>query len=131
MKPRLIHVLALVALTLTAAVAPVGTASAKSGVRGVEGRVLSVDRSERSFRLRDAERGTFTIFVTASTRFERVSFSGLSAGRGIEAKIRRSNGRWVATKVQPRSATGSHTSSSSSDDNGGRGRGTDDGPNHT
>jgi hypothetical protein len=126
MNIRPTHVLALVALTLTAAVAAVGTASAAT-VRHVEGRVLSVDRTERSFRLSDSQRGTFNVFVTASSNFERVSFATLRAGRGIEATIRRSSGRWVAVKVEPRSATGSH--SGGADDNGGRrgrGRGSDD-----
>jgi hypothetical protein len=126
MKLRLTQILALVALTLTAAVAAAGTASAVT-VREVEGRVVSVDRTERSFRLSDSERGTFTVFVTRSSNFERVSFASLRAGRGIEATIRRSSGRWVAVKVEPRSATGSH--SGGSDDDGGRrgrGRGSDD-----
>jgi hypothetical protein len=125
MKFRLTHVVALVALTLSVAVAAVGTASAVT-VRHVEGRVLSVDRTDRSFRLRDSERGTFKVFVTSSSNFERVSFAALRAGKGIEATIRRSSGRWVAVKVEPRSATGSH--SGGADDNGGRsrGRGSDD-----
>ncbi|MDX6724427.1 MAG: hypothetical protein QOD44_2936 [Solirubrobacteraceae bacterium] len=124
MTLRLTSVLAVVVLTLTLAAAAAGTASAAT-VRKVEGRVVSVDRTERSFRLSDSQRGTFTVFVTGSSRFERVSFASLRAGKGIEATIRRSAGRWVAVKVQPRSATASHTSGT--DDNGGRrGRGSDD-----
>ena len=46
-------------------------------VRHVEGRVLSVDRSASTFKLRDSERGTFTIRVTSATKFERVRFSTL------------------------------------------------------
>jgi hypothetical protein len=114
---------ALLAVTVLAAVS-VGTASA-AAVRHVEGRVLSVDRSASTFKLRDSERGTFTIRVSSATKFERVRFSTLKAGSTIEATIRRVDGRWRATKVEPNS--GSHA-----DDNGnGRHGGNDDGPNHT
>jgi hypothetical protein len=131
MRFRRFHVIALAAITLLTGVVAAGPASAAT-TRKIEGRVLSVDRGERSFRLRDSERGTFTVFVTGSTRFERVTFSALSAGRGLEATIRRSNSRWVAVKVQPRSATGSHTAGGADDNGGSRNRrGSDDGPNHT
>jgi Domain of unknown function (DUF5666) len=114
---------AVLAVTMLAAVA-VGTASAAT-VRHVEGRVLSVDRSASTFKLRDSERGTFTIRVTSSTKFERVRFSTLKAGSTVEATIRRVDGRWRASSVEPNS--GSHA-----DDNGnGRHGGNDDGPNHT
>lgn len=137
MRLRLIHILALAALTLTAAIAAAGSAVAKSG-NGIEGRVLSVDRSERTFRLADKQRGTYTVVVTSTTRFERVSFSTLRSGHKVEVKIRRSAGRWVATKVEPwsgssrssssssPSSSSSSSSSSSADDHGGRGRGSDD-----
>ena len=113
---------AVLAVTMLAAVA-VGTASAAT-VRHVEGRVLSVDRSASTFKLRDSERGTFTIRVTSSTKFERVRFSTLRAGRTVEATIRRVDGRWQATKVEPNS--GSHAGETG-DDHGG---GNDDGAGH-
>ena len=114
---------AALAVTMLAAVA-VGTASAAT-VRHVEGRVLSVDRSASTFKLRDSERGTFTIRVTSSTKFERVRFSTLKAGSTVEATIRRVDGRWRASSVERNS--GSHA-----DDSGnGRHGGNDDGPNHT
>jgi hypothetical protein len=114
---------AVLAVTMLAAVA-VGTASAAT-VRHVEGRVLSVDRSASTFKLRDSERGTFTIRVTSSTKFERVRFSTLKAGSTVEATIRRVDGRWRASSVEPNSGT-------HADDNGnGRHGGNDDGPNHT
>jgi Domain of unknown function (DUF5666) len=125
MKRRLIAILAVAALTLSAGIAAVGTASAAT-VRHLEGRVVSVDRDARSFRLRDHERGTFTVFVVGSTRFQRVSFSSLRAGRSVEATVRRVSGRWRASRVEAR--TGAATEPG--DDNGGRGRGNDDGPNH-
>jgi hypothetical protein len=115
MKLRLITVLALAALTLTAAVAAV-TASAAT-VRHVEGSVASVDRGARSFSLRDSQRGTFRVFVVSATRFERTSFARLRSGARIEATIRRANGRWEATKVE----TGGGASHSGGADDRGRG----------
>jgi hypothetical protein len=100
MNRRVITVLVAAALALAALTVAAGAASAAT-VRHIEGRVVSVDRDARSFRLRDSERGTFTVFVTRSTRFERVSFAGLRAGRGVEATIRRANGRWRATQIEP------------------------------
>lgn len=114
---------AVLAVAMLAAVA-VGSASAATA-RHVEGRVLSVNRSASTFKLRDSERGTFTIRVTSSTKFERVRFSTLKAGSTVEATIRRVDGRWRASSVE--SGSGSHA-----DDNGnGRHGGDDDGPNHT
>ena len=69
----------------------------QAATRQFEGTIVSVDRSARTFRLRDAQRGTVTIKVTSSTRFQRVGgFAGLRAGlTRIEANVRRSNGaRW-------------------------------------
>jgi hypothetical protein len=85
-----------------------GVPSASAATREYEGTVVWIDRDARTFRLRDAERGTVTIKVTASTRFERVTFASLKAGaKRIEATVRRSNGRWVATEVE-RSGGGGH-----------------------
>ena len=103
------------AMAAVAAVVFAGPASAAT-VRHVEGRVLSVDRSASTFKLRDSQRGTFTIRVTNATRFERVSFRSLKAGRTVEATIRRVNGAWRATSVEPNS--GRHAGGA---DNGGGG----------
>jgi hypothetical protein len=116
MKLRLITVLAVAALAIAAFAAV--TASAAT-VRHIEGSVTSVDRSARSFALRDSERGTFRVFVSSSTRFERTSFARLRPGSGIQVTIRRADGRWVATHVETRSGGG-----------GRRGGGSDDGANH-
>jgi hypothetical protein len=87
---------------LTLALVP-GPALARHGDRTkLEGRVVSVDRSARTFRLRDSARGTFRIYVTRSTRFERVAgFRALRAGRRVEVEFRRSGGRIVAVKIEP------------------------------
>jgi hypothetical protein len=67
-----------------------------------EGTVLSVNRSARTFRLRDHERGTVRIKVNRFTRFERLrGLSSLHRGlRNIEATVKRSKGKWVATEVE-------------------------------
>lgn len=119
MRTRFLAVLAIAALALTAAVAAVGTASAAT-VRQFEGRVLSVDRDAKSFRLRDSERGTVTIFVVRSTRFEGTSFTALSTGRTVEARVTRVDGRWQASKIE-RNA-GSHAGEAGDDRGGSEGR---------
>ena len=80
----------------------VSTGVASAATRQYEGTVVSVNRDARTFRLHDSERGTIRIKVTRSTRFERISgFSGLRKGlKRVEATVRRSNGRWVATEVE-------------------------------
>jgi hypothetical protein len=114
----------LIALFAVAAMSA-GASTASAAVRSYEGTVVSVDRDNRTFRLRDSERGTITVKVTSSTRFERISFSSLRSGQtNIEATVRRSDGRWVASKVERSGGGGNH----GNDDNGGHGN--DDGPNH-
>ena len=105
---------AAVAAPATAAAAPTGAAAA----REYEGTVVSVDRDTRTFRLRDAERGTIRIKVNRNTRYERISgFGGLSAGlRNIEATVRRADGRWVALEVERSGGGGDH---GGDDDRGG------------
>jgi Domain of unknown function (DUF5666) len=103
-----------------------GVPAASAATREYEGTVVSLNRDNRTFRLRDSERGTVTIKVTGSTRFERVTFATLRAGaENIEATVRRSNGRWVATEVE-RSGGGNHGDDDDSGDDHGRGRGSDD-----
>jgi hypothetical protein len=107
--------------TATATAAQPGAQSAAT--RQFEGRVVSVNRDARTFRLRDSERGTVRIRVTRSTSFERISgFAALRAGmRRVEATVRRSNGRWVATHVE-RSGGGGRHGGNGGDDHGGGGR---------
>jgi hypothetical protein len=83
----------------------------QAATRQFEGTIVSVNRSARTFRLRDAQRGTVTIKVTSSTRFQRVGgVAGLRAGlTRIEANVRRSNGAWVATFVERSGGGGRHS----------------------
>ena len=100
---------AVVAAPAAMASAPPPAASA-AAVRQFEGTVVSVDRSSRSFRLRDSERGTVRIRVTSRTRFERIAgFSGLKRGMTrIESTVRRSGNAWVATEVERSGGGGKH-----------------------
>jgi len=87
----------------------IGAPAASAQTREYEGTIVSVDRSNRTFRIHDSERGTIRVRVTSRTRFERVSFSTLRAGaRNIETVVRRSNGRWVALEVERSGGGGSH-----------------------
>ena len=113
MRMRNIAVAAAVAATPAAGAAAATTNTApaiQAASRQFEGTVVSVNRSARTFRLRDTERGTVTIRVTSRTRFQRVNgFAGLRAGlTRIEANVRRSNGAWVATFVERSGGGGRH-----------------------
>jgi hypothetical protein len=116
---------------LTAAVAAAPAAAAPTGssaaLREYEGTVVSVNRANKTFRLRDSERGTVRIRVTRNTRFERIDgLAGLRAGMtNIESVVRRSNGRWVALEVERSGGGGEHGGDNDDDDNSGPGRGDD------
>jgi hypothetical protein len=125
---RTLAPLALV-VAATATVPAVAAPQRAAAVRQFEGTVVSVNRDARTFRLRDTERGTVRIRVTASTRFGRIAgFGGLRAGMtNIESTVRRSDGRWIATAVERSGGGGEH--GGGRDDNGGDhhgGRGGDD-----
>ena len=118
MRIRKIAVVAASLAAIGATAVPAGaavqagtTAPATQAVtRQFEGTIVSVNRGARTFRLRDAQRGTVTIKVTSRTRFQRVGgFAGLRAGMTrIEANVRRSNGAWVATFVERSGGGGRH-----------------------
>jgi hypothetical protein len=95
---------------ITAVAAAVLAAPAAASAAEYEGTVVSVNRDNRTFRLHDTERGTIRIRVTSRTRYERIAgFSGLRKGMTrIEATVRRSNGRWVASEVERSGGGGRH-----------------------
>jgi hypothetical protein len=99
-----------VATATPPAAKPATAAATQAATRQFEGTVVSVNRSARTFRLRDSQRGTVTIKVTSNTRFQRVGgFAGLRAGlTRIEANVRRSNGAWIATFVERSGGGGRH-----------------------
>ena len=117
----------------TTAKAPITTAT-----RHVEGRVTAIDRSARTFTVRDAERGTLKVKVTSSTKFERVTFSSLRTGIRVDVRAKRVAGAWNATKVERGEAGDDHDAAGhdagddhGGDDGGRHGGGADDGPNHS
>ncbi len=95
---------------IAAVAAAVLAAPAAASAAEYEGTVVSVNRDNRTFRLHDTERGTIRIRVTSRTRYERIAgFSGLRKGMTrIEATVRRSNGRWVASEVERSGGGGRH-----------------------
>ena len=101
---KLIALLTALVLSLSVAVT---TASAATEY---EGTVVSINKDRRTFRLQDAQRGTIRIKVTRNTVFERISgFGGLRVGMNrVEATVRRSDGRWVATHVERSGGGGRH-----------------------
>lgn len=131
---RIAAVVVLAALSTAGltALAGAATTSQKPPLREFEGRVVSIDRDARTFRLHDSERGTKRIRVTSNTRYERVAgLAGLSVGqRAIEVKTRRktADGRaWIAIEVEKSGGGGEHGDDrDGDDDDSGRGRGGDD-----
>jgi hypothetical protein len=87
----------------------VGAATASAATE-YEGTVVSINRDRHTFRLQDSERGTIRIKVTRNTVFERINgFAALRVGMNrVEAIVKRSNGRWVATHVERSGGGGRH-----------------------
>jgi hypothetical protein len=120
----------------TGAKAP--AAASTAAARHVEGRVTAINRSARTFTVRDAERGTLKVKVTSGTKFERVTFASLRTGTRVDVRAKRVAGAWNATKVERGEIGDDHAANHDSgddhggDDHGGRhGGGGDDGPNHS
>jgi hypothetical protein len=105
-------------MTYTRKLAPVlvtaalvgGAVPATAAAREFEGRIVSVNRDNHTFRIHDSERGTKRIKVNRNTRFERIAgFSALRRGmRNIEVNAFRKNGRWVASEVERSGGGGEH-----------------------
>jgi Domain of unknown function (DUF5666) len=101
---RLIALLTALVLSLSVAAA---TASAATQY---EGTVVSINKDRRTFRLQDTQRGTIRIKVTRNTVFQRISgFGALRVGMNrVEATVKRSNGRWLAIRVERSGGGGRH-----------------------
>jgi hypothetical protein len=129
MKVKIASLAALAAVMVApAAAGPAGAAAPAQAQTAFDGTVVSKNTNNRSFRLRDAERGTVRIYVTRNTRFERVNgFAGLKVGaRNIESIVRKRNGRWIAIEVE---RSGRVADDRGRDDSrGGRGGADDRGP---
>jgi hypothetical protein len=102
---KLISLITTVAVLATSAVA-----SAQAPLREYEGQVVSVNRDAKRFRLHDSERGTIRVHVNRNTRFERINgMAGLRVGmRRVEVKVRRIDGRWIASEVEKSGGGGEH-----------------------
>ncbi|HEX7297716.1 MAG TPA: DUF5666 domain-containing protein [Solirubrobacteraceae bacterium] len=117
---------ALAAGGVAAAGAATSTPVSAAALRHVEGRVTALDRSARTFTVRDAERGTLRVRVTSTTKFERVTFSALRIGTRVDVRARRSGDRWNATKVERAGVAADHHDAG--DDHGGHHGGGGDDP---
>jgi hypothetical protein len=109
-------------------------AASTAATRHVEGRVTAINRSARTFTVRDAERGTLKVKVTSGTKFERVTFASLRTGTRVDVRAKRVAGAWNATKVERGEVGDDHAAGhDAGDDHGGgdNGGGGDDGPNHS
>ena len=115
----------LIALITTMALLAPAAASAQAPLREYEGRVVSVNREAKRFRLHDVERGTVRVHVNRNTRFERINgMAGLKVGmRRVEVKVRRIDGRWVASEVERSGGGGEHGGGDRGGDRGGSGGG--------
>ncbi|MEA2407420.1 MAG: hypothetical protein QOE69_1539 [Thermoleophilaceae bacterium] len=99
-------------LTLITALAltmSIGVATASAATQ-YEGTVVGISKAKKTFRLQDSQRGTIRVKVTRNTTFERIAgFGGLRIGmKRVEATVKRSNGRWVATHVEISGGGGRH-----------------------
>jgi hypothetical protein len=101
-------------LAAAGALAVPATASAAE----FEGTVVSVKKTNHSFRLSDSERGTKRIYVKKSTSFERLSgFGALKAGqKHIEVVAKRRDGKWIAVTVERSGGGGGHGGHNNDDD---------------
>jgi hypothetical protein len=107
-KPLPLLIAALAALSVTAV--PVASAPAKHGDNSgtkLEGRVLSVNRTAHTFRLKDAELGTLGVAWNRTTKFEGIRSSQVRPGKILEVHFRLANGRRLAIKIQQ--GSGSHS----------------------
>ncbi|MGZ8633481.1 MAG: DUF5666 domain-containing protein [Solirubrobacteraceae bacterium] len=117
------------AIAATGAGATAPSPVSAAATKHVEGRVTAINRSARTFTVRDAERGTLKVTVTSSTKFERVTFSALRTGTRVDVRAKRVAGAWNATKVERGSAS-STTHDAADDHGGGHGGGNDDPAGH-
>jgi hypothetical protein len=110
-------------------------AHATAATRHVEGRVTAVNRTARTFTVRDAERGALTVKVLRSTKFEGITFASLRTGKRVDVRATRAAGVWRATKVERGDDVGDDVGANHdrNDDRGGDdrgGHGNDDGAGH-
>jgi hypothetical protein len=103
MKKRTWIVAALASLVLAAIVAPTAQA------RQFEGKIVAKNAKAKTFEIREDEGGgTFKVKVNRGTVYQGISgFKAIRVGRtDLEVVAHKSNGRWIATKVETRGGSG-------------------------
>jgi hypothetical protein len=84
-------------------------AARASSLHEFKGRIVSINRDRHTFRMRRGGTGTYAehrpavkIKATRKTRYERPlhNFRDLHKGLRVRVKAKRSNGRWVAVKIE-------------------------------
>ena len=106
-KPRNSGRIAAGVATLAAAASL--TAATAASAANFEGPVLSKNTDARTFRMNPENHSNVTIKVTDATKFQRIDgFGGLSHGLDVEAKVVRTDGKWVANKVEKHDRGGGH-----------------------
>jgi hypothetical protein len=109
---------------------------AQGAVRHFDATVIAKDSAARTVAVRTEGGAKLTFKVSARTEFERIAggFSGLTRGLAVEIDANDASGRWVATQIESRSASGGNGGGAddpAGDDHAGHGGRHDDGPNHT
>src|SRR3954469_2057289 len=103
MRKRTWITAALAALAIAAVAAPAAQA------RSFEGAIVAKNAKAKTFSIREDEGGgTFKVKVTKGTVYQGISgFKAIKVGRtDLEVIAQKSNGRWIATKVETRGGSG-------------------------
>ena len=70
-----------------------------------EGKITSVNGGNHTFKMNDHHRGNVKIKANGSTRYEHLSgFGALHKGLKVDVKAHKSNGKWVADKIDKSSS---------------------------
>ena len=97
-----VRMLTVVAVSAIAIGAGAGAGAAEAAMH-FEGTVVSKDKNAQTFNLKqDQGGGTFKFQVNDATKYERIAgFAAIKRGaKNIQVTARKSNGRWIAKKVE-------------------------------
>jgi hypothetical protein len=103
MRKRTWITAALAALAIAAIAAPAAQA------RQFEGAIVAKNAKAKTFKIREDEGGgAFKVKVTKGTFYQGIAgFKDITVGRtDLEVIARKSDGRWIATKVETRGGSG-------------------------
>ena len=102
-------VVCLLVAGMVVAASAVGSASAASraatasDAQSLEGPILSVNSSAKTFKMNDHHQGVIKIKVNNSTRYHNLSgFKALHQGLKVDVEARHSNTGWIAVKIEPK-----------------------------